>query len=137
MYSFRYGVEATHLGLLTHHYEERKGDLVRGSYSLLESDGRIRIVEYKVDGKKGFRAFVKYRRPPGNREPPVGIVIKYLCYTHCMASDFGIVSNEYLKENVIRLEFEWRIMPILQKTWKQNKNVIFRASGAYIDDASR
>ncbi|KAK9719575.1 Insect cuticle protein [Popillia japonica] len=97
MYSFRYGVEAPHLGLLTHHYEERKGDLVRGSYSLLERDGRIRIVEYKVDGKRGFRAFVTYRKPPG--QPLRGHLNFPHYYKHPihLAQPVGFITSDILR----------------------------------------
>lgn len=51
--------------VVTHRWEERRGDLVHGSYSLLEPDGRIRVVEYTADDVEGFKAVVKHRSPPG------------------------------------------------------------------------
>lgn len=50
---------------MTHHWEERKGDLVRGAYSLLEPNGKVRTVQYQADDRRGFRAVVKHRNPPG------------------------------------------------------------------------
>lgn len=64
-YFFKYNVEQPQHNVVTQHWEERKGDLVRGDYSLLQPDNKIRLVEYVVDGEKGFRAAVKYRKPPG------------------------------------------------------------------------
>lgn len=52
--------------VVTHHWEERRGDLVHGAYSLLEPNGKIRVVEYQADDKRGFRAVVKHRNQPGN-----------------------------------------------------------------------
>lgn len=48
--------------------------MIRGAYSLLQPDNRIRSVEYQVDGHKGFRAVVKYRTPTGK-----DAVAKILC----------------------------------------------------------
>ncbi|XP_067013183.2 cuticle protein 19.8 [Anabrus simplex] len=39
--------------------ETRDGDVVEGSYSLLEPDGTRRVVEYTVDSVKGFNAVVR------------------------------------------------------------------------------
>ncbi|XP_017778972.1 PREDICTED: uncharacterized protein LOC108564433 isoform X3 [Nicrophorus vespilloides] len=64
-YSFKYSVDEPKLGIVTHHWEERNGGKVRGGYSLLEPNGKVRVVEYQVDGNKGFKAFVTFRRPPG------------------------------------------------------------------------
>ncbi|XP_017778971.1 PREDICTED: uncharacterized protein LOC108564433 isoform X2 [Nicrophorus vespilloides] len=63
-YSFKYSVDEPKLGIVTHHWEERNGGKVRGGYSLLEPNGKVRVVEYQVDGNKGFKAFVTFRRPP-------------------------------------------------------------------------
>ena len=61
-YCFKYFIEEPNFGVFTHHNEEREGDLVRGSYSLLQPDGRLRIVNYQVDTASGFRPFVLYRQ---------------------------------------------------------------------------
>ncbi|XP_065172433.1 adult-specific cuticular protein ACP-22-like [Atheta coriaria] len=43
-------------------HEEREGDKVKGSYSLLEPDGKtIRVVEYTADHKQGWNAKVSYK----------------------------------------------------------------------------
>lgn len=64
-YSFKYFVEEPKFGIFTHHDEEREGDLVRGSYSLLQPDGKLRIVSYQVDTVSGFKPFVLYRQFKG------------------------------------------------------------------------
>ncbi|XP_018322302.1 cuticle protein 19-like [Agrilus planipennis] len=63
-YSFKYAVEAPTYNVVNHHWEERHGNHVRGGYGLLDPDGRVRVVEYQVDGQKGFQAVVRYRPPP-------------------------------------------------------------------------
>ena len=35
--------------------EERDGDVVRGSYSVADADGRIRTVTYTADAVNGFQ----------------------------------------------------------------------------------
>ncbi|KAG5875578.1 hypothetical protein JTB14_009191 [Gonioctena quinquepunctata] len=57
-YDFGYGVEDPHTGDVKSHQETREGDVVKGSYSLIEADGSKRIVEYTVDPHSGFNAVV-------------------------------------------------------------------------------
>lgn len=57
--SFSYGVNDPHTGDVKDQYETRVGDKVVGKYSLLESDGTKRVVEYSGDGHNGFNAVVK------------------------------------------------------------------------------
>lgn len=45
------------------HEEKDENGVVRGSYSLLEPDGNVRMVHYVAD-KYGFRAFVKNSHKP-------------------------------------------------------------------------
>ncbi|XP_029175894.1 uncharacterized protein LOC114944247 [Nylanderia fulva] len=61
-YSYAYDVQDTLTGDAKSQYESRNGDVVSGSYSLLEADGTRRIVEYTADPVNGFNAIV--RREP-------------------------------------------------------------------------
>lgn len=63
-YSFAYDVQDAVTGDSKAQYETRNGDVVRGSYSLIEADGTRRIVEYTADPINGFNAIV-------SREPVV------------------------------------------------------------------
>lgn len=45
---------------MKNHWEHRDGDVVHGSYSLLQPDGHVRLVEYTADKETGFKAHVKY-----------------------------------------------------------------------------
>ncbi|CAG9814366.1 unnamed protein product [Phaedon cochleariae] len=57
-YEFKYGIEDPHTGDAKTQYEVRDGDVVKGQYSLVESDGTVRTVEYTSDPHHGFRAVV-------------------------------------------------------------------------------
>lgn len=59
MYSFAYDVQDHMTGDFKNQYETRIGDVVQGSYSLLEADGTKRIVDYIADPEKGFNAVVR------------------------------------------------------------------------------
>ncbi|XP_047539257.1 uncharacterized protein LOC125072652 [Vanessa atalanta] len=57
-YSFDYSVKDPHTGDDKEHWETRDGDKVKGSYTVVETDGTKRIVEYEADDKNGFNAIV-------------------------------------------------------------------------------
>lgn len=57
-YQFNYAVHDPHTGDVKQQHEERDGDKVKGSYTLKEADGTIRIVEYEADKHNGFNAVV-------------------------------------------------------------------------------
>lgn len=57
-YNFGYTVNDPLTGDSKHQEETRVGDAVQGSYSLVESDGSRRIVEYSADAVHGFNAVV-------------------------------------------------------------------------------
>lgn len=57
-YHFNYGVKDLHTGDLKSQWEQRKGGVVKGSYSLMEPDGSVRTVDYTADDKNGFNAVV-------------------------------------------------------------------------------
>lgn len=65
-YSFGYDVQDALTGDSKSQYETRSGDVVQGSYSLIEADGTRRIVDYTADPINGFNAVV-------NREPVVAV----------------------------------------------------------------
>ncbi|CAG5093765.1 Similar to Ccp84Ab: Cuticle protein (Anopheles gambiae) [Cotesia congregata] len=58
-YNFNYDVQDATTGDFKSQYESRDGDSVQGSYSLLESDGTRRTVDYTADGINGFNAVVR------------------------------------------------------------------------------
>ncbi|XP_055618818.1 larval cuticle protein A3A-like [Toxorhynchites rutilus septentrionalis] len=61
-YSYSYGVSDALTGDQKSQQESRNGDVVQGSYSLVEPDGTKRIVEYIADPIHGFNAVV-HRQP--------------------------------------------------------------------------
>ncbi|XP_013181123.1 PREDICTED: cuticle protein 7-like [Papilio xuthus] len=58
-YGFNYAVNDPVTGDNKAQTEVREGDVVKGSYSLAEPDGTIRIVDYTADPVSGFNAVVK------------------------------------------------------------------------------
>lgn len=52
-YTFAYDVQDTITGDSKAQYETRNGDIVQGSYSLIEADGTRRIVDYTADPING------------------------------------------------------------------------------------
>ncbi|XP_065164259.1 larval cuticle protein A2B-like isoform X2 [Atheta coriaria] len=67
-YSYSYSIQKPEYGIVTHHWEKRHGSVVTGGYSMLDPNGKVRVVEYHVDGGHGFKAFVQYRRPPAGND---------------------------------------------------------------------
>merc|ERR1740128_899060 len=59
-YNFGYSVADTLTGDAKTRQESRDGDVVRGSYSVADPDGRIRTVTYTADAEHGFVAKVTY-----------------------------------------------------------------------------
>ncbi|CAD6227761.1 GSCOCG00006217001-RA-CDS [Cotesia congregata] len=57
-YTFAYDVQDALTGDSKAQYETRNGDIVQGSYSLIEPDGTRRIVDYTSDPVNGFNAVV-------------------------------------------------------------------------------
>uniref|UniRef100_A0A182Q199 Uncharacterized protein n=1 Tax=Anopheles farauti TaxID=69004 RepID=A0A182Q199_9DIPT len=61
-YSYSYAVSDALTGDNKNQQESRSGDVVTGSYSLVEPDGTRRVVEYNADPINGFNAVV-HREP--------------------------------------------------------------------------
>jgi len=77
-YSFGYSVSDAHTGDAKSQHESRHGDVVKGSYSLVEPDGTTRTVQYTADAQNGFNAVVD--RHPAAVHPashPVPVKIAY------------------------------------------------------------
>ena len=70
--------------------ETRSGDVVQGSYSLIEPDGTRRTVEYTADPHNGFNAVV-HREPAGVAVKAVAapVIAKTLVPAR-IASPYGI-----------------------------------------------
>lgn len=61
-YTFAYDVQDSFTGDSKSQQETRSGDVVQGSYSLIDPDGVKRTVEYTADSLNGFNAIV-HREP--------------------------------------------------------------------------
>ena len=66
-YSYSYDVQDVLTGDSKSQHETRDGDVVQGSYSLVEPDGSRRTVDYTADPVNGFNAVV--RKEPGVAAP--------------------------------------------------------------------
>ncbi|KAL0107744.1 hypothetical protein PUN28_014791 [Cardiocondyla obscurior] len=71
-YSYAYDVQDSLTGDAKSQHETRNGDVVSGSYSLIEADGTRRIVEYTADPVNGFNAVVR-REPIAVVKPVVQV----------------------------------------------------------------
>lgn len=58
-FEYNYGVSDPVTGDQKTHTESRDGDVVRGQYSFVDSDGSIRTVTYTADSEHGFQAVVE------------------------------------------------------------------------------
>ncbi|XP_060517742.1 cuticle protein 19-like [Cylas formicarius] len=76
-YVYNYGVSDFLTGDNKAHVEVRDGDVVKGSYSVAEPDGSIRVVSYTSDDVNGFNAVVKKIGPSYHPATP-----KVVGYTH-------------------------------------------------------
>jgi hypothetical protein len=54
-FHYNYGVSDPVTGDQKSHTETREGDVVRGKYSFVDSDGSIRTVTYTADALHGFQ----------------------------------------------------------------------------------
>ncbi|XP_067213019.1 larval cuticle protein A2B [Linepithema humile] len=78
-YTYAYDVQDALTGDAKSQHESRNGDVVSGSYSLIEADGTRRIVEYTADPVNGFNAVVR-REPLAVVKPVVKIAPPPLVY---------------------------------------------------------
>ncbi|XP_032529695.2 cuticle protein 7-like [Danaus plexippus] len=93
-YEFNYAVNDPSTGDNKAQSETREGGVVRGSYSLTEPDGTIRVVEYTADDVRGFNAVVKrigQASHPQTIRPVVKEVVQPV-YQPIQASDYESVS---------------------------------------------
>lgn len=58
-YAFAYNIQDSLTGDYKSQQETRDGDVVKGSYSLVEPDGSVRTVLYTADSINGFNAVVQ------------------------------------------------------------------------------
>ncbi|XP_055641729.1 calphotin-like [Toxorhynchites rutilus septentrionalis] len=75
-YQYAYNVQDTLTGDSKTQEETRDGDIVKGSYSLIEPDGSRRIVNYYADPINGFNAVVQKDVPVAVAAPAVAVAAK-------------------------------------------------------------
>ncbi|KAJ6636556.1 UDP-glucosyltransferase 2 [Pseudolycoriella hygida] len=91
-YSYSYDIHDAITGDAKSQQETRSGDVVTGSYSLIEADGTRRVVEYTADPHNGFNAVV-HKEPVATKVvAPVAKVVSPYGYAAPVAkvvSPFG------------------------------------------------
>ncbi|XP_050084685.1 cuticle protein 7-like [Anopheles aquasalis] len=94
-YDFSYGVHDDHTGDIKQQHETRHGDQVHGQYSLIDSDGHKRTVEYTADDHNGFNAVV-HREPTDIKipQPAVHKIIAQPAITKVIAQPTKIVAAQ-------------------------------------------
>ncbi|XP_013185992.2 larval cuticle protein A2B-like [Amyelois transitella] len=80
-YSYAYDIQDALTGDSKSQQESRSGDVVQGSYSLVEPDGTRRVVEYTADPQNGFNAVV-HKEPLGGVVKAVAPVAAAPAYIH-------------------------------------------------------
>ncbi|KAJ8941530.1 hypothetical protein NQ318_010298 [Aromia moschata] len=75
-YTYSYYVQDPLTGDFKNQIESRNGDLVQGSYSLIEPDGSRRTVEYNADSVNGFNAVV-HKEPLAAATPTLAALPTY------------------------------------------------------------
>ncbi|XP_037038726.1 larval cuticle protein A3A-like isoform X2 [Bradysia coprophila] len=83
-YSFSYDIQDGLTGDSKSQHETRSGDVVSGSYSLVDPDGHKRTVEYTADPHNGFNAVV-HREPLGAKIVAAPVVAKVAAPVHYAA----------------------------------------------------
>ncbi|XP_049775193.1 cuticle protein 21-like isoform X7 [Schistocerca cancellata] len=78
-YNYAYSVQDALTGDSKNQQESRDGDVVQGSYSLVEPDGSIRTVDYTADPVNGFNAVV-HREAAAHPAPVVAKVAAPVAY---------------------------------------------------------
>ncbi|XP_012257056.2 cuticle protein 21-like [Athalia rosae] len=79
-YSYAYDVQDSITGDNKQQHETRDGDVVQGSYSLVEADGSRRIVDYTADPVNGFNAVVRKEAAVVKAAPVVAKVAAPIAY---------------------------------------------------------
>ncbi|KAK9508209.1 hypothetical protein O3M35_007922 [Rhynocoris fuscipes] len=92
-YSFAYDIQDAHTGDVKSQHESRDGDVVHGSYSLVEPDGSKRTVEYTADPHNGFNAVV---HKSAGAHPAVAKVIAAPAYAK-VAAPIAYAAPAYAK----------------------------------------
>jgi hypothetical protein len=78
-YSYAYDVQDALTGDSKSQHESRSGDVVQGSYSLVEPDGTRRTVDYTADPVNGFNAVV-HKEPVAYAAPAVAKAVAPVAY---------------------------------------------------------
>jgi hypothetical protein len=104
-YSYAYDIQDHLTGDAKSQHESRDGDVVQGSYSLVEPDGTRRTVEYTADPHNGFNAVVhkealaapvaKVAAPVAYAAPAYAKAVAPVAYAAPAPYGYGGIVNHY------------------------------------------
>lgn len=86
-YSFEYGVQDSLTGDSKKQVESRNGDVVKGSYSLVDPDGTLRTVDYTADPINGFNALVS-KQPLGDYFVSTNTILILCQFAEYLVNDY-------------------------------------------------
>lgn len=75
--------------------EHRDGDVVKGSYSVAEPDGTVRVVDYTADDVNGFNAVVKKIGHPVHPAPVAKVAVAAPVYAGHGFAGHGYAGHGY------------------------------------------
>ena len=93
-YQFSYSVADALTGDNKQQHESRDGDVVHGSYSLVESDGTRRTVDYTADPINGFNAVV-HKEPLVQKAIVAAPAVAYAAPIAKVAAPLGYAAPAY------------------------------------------
>ncbi|XP_043471009.1 larval cuticle protein A2B-like [Leptopilina heterotoma] len=107
-YSYAYDVQDSLTGDSKSQHETRDGDVVKGSYSLLEADGTRRTVDYTADDVNGFNAVVR-KEPVVYSAPVAQAVLKTVLPAETTVSQYstGFTHHAYAVPQVYANVAQW------------------------------
>ncbi|CAB0020992.1 unnamed protein product, partial [Nesidiocoris tenuis] len=91
-YSYAYDIQDALTGDSKSQHESRDGDVVQGSYSLVEPDGSVRTVDYTADPVNGFNAVVHKTAGVVKAAPVVAKAVAPVAYASPYAAPHAYAS---------------------------------------------
>ncbi|XP_062717138.1 paternally-expressed gene 3 protein-like [Aedes albopictus] len=121
-YSYSYGISDALTGDQKEQHESRSGDVVQGSYSLVDADGFKRTVDYTADPIHGFNAAVR-REPLGVKAVAPVVAAKtivaqpaYAAYAAPVAKTISYAAPAVTKTLVSQPAYATYAAPLATKT---------------------
>ncbi|GJQ81556.1 hypothetical protein Trydic_g4915 [Trypoxylus dichotomus] len=115
-YSYAYDIQDGLTGDNKQQQESRDGDVVQGSYSLVEPDGTRRVVQYQADPVNGFNAVVS-REPLAVKVAAAPVVAKAIAPVAYAAPVAKIAAPLAYASPVARVASPYAYSAPIAKVW--------------------